>query len=144
MTRSFREIAGYVLASGCAFVLDVAALMTLVQFAGMHYLLAATLSFAGGTVVTYLLVTRFVFGHRRLADRRAEFALFATIGAIGLFVNAAVMYLAVEYLSATHLLAKIIAAGVTVCSNYLMRRRVLFTPIIPLRTHTCVGIEEIS
>ena len=128
MPRIHRELIGYTLASACALVADVGLLATLVQLAGMHYLLAASISFCVGTLVSYLLCTRFVFAYRRVQVRELEFAMFLAIGAIGLAVNASAMFVSVQFLGLHYLLAKLSAAGVTFFTNYIARRLLLFTP----------------
>lgn len=53
-----KEFCRYLLVGGTAFVADFATLALLTDLAGMHYLLSATVGFAVGTVVNYLLSTR--------------------------------------------------------------------------------------
>jgi putative flippase GtrA len=123
-----REIGGYAVVSGVAFACDVVLLTTLVRLAGWHYLLAATAGFCVGSVVAYALSVRFVFRFRRLRSPHAEFVSFATIGAIGLLINAGVMAAGVELLGIHYLLAKVSASGITFGANYIARRLLLFTP----------------
>jgi putative flippase GtrA len=121
------EALGYAAASGCALLCDVTLLWLFVHFLGWNALAAATLSFLAGTVVAYALSVRLVFQHRRLQDRRAEFASFAAIGTAGLAVNAAVIFVAVKYWGLYYLAAKGIAAGFTLVCNFITRRQLLFT-----------------
>jgi putative flippase GtrA len=122
------ELLGYTAASGAALAADVLLLMLLVEQHGVHYLLAATTSFLAGSVVSYLLCTRFVFSHRRISRAPAEFAAFAFIGAAGLAINVGVIYTAVEVLGFHYLLARLGAAGFSFLANFAARRLLLFTP----------------
>jgi len=115
------------LGSAAAFAVDFALLWTLVEAAGMHYLLAATLSFLAGTVVVYFVSVRHAFRYRRVADRRLEFGWFAAIGAAGVLLNLTLMYVLVEWLTLHYLAAKVGAAGVSFVANYGARRWFLFT-----------------
>lgn len=111
-----------------AFAIDVALLAALVEFFGVHYLLAATVSFIAGTVVVYLVSIRYAFAYRRLGHSQLEFTVFAALGVLGVFVNFIVMYAGVQVLHLHYLLAKVLAAGITFFTNYGSRRLLLFTP----------------
>lgn len=126
MNLLFREALGYAAASACALAVDVAILWTLVHFFAWGYLAAATVSFLAGACVAYGLSVTLVFKRRRLRDRRAEFAGFVMIGAVGVAINAGVIYFAVRYLGLHYLIAKGIAAGFTFTCNFLARRQILF------------------
>jgi putative flippase GtrA len=126
MKTLLREATGYAAASGCALLVDMSILWSLVHFERLNYELAATLSFLAGSVVAYHLSTRIAFRQRRLRDRRAEFASFVAIGAAGLVVNAAVMFLAVSGLALPLMAAKCVAAGFTFTCNFFCRRQILF------------------
>lgn len=120
-----REFGGYFLASLLALAIDFAVLILLARVA--HYLVAATAGFCTGVAVIYLLSTRLVFAHRRLAHREgAEAVLFTLIGVAGLLVNNTVIYVMVELVAAPLPLAKLAAAGSTFVFNYLLRKRLLF------------------
>lgn len=123
-----REVSTYAAASLIAFSCDFGLLALLVQVVGWHYLVAAILSFTAGAIVAYIISVRYVFRFRRLDDWRAEFAGFATIGAVGLLINVALLTAGVELLGMHVLVAKIGAAGVTFFINYIARRLLLFTP----------------
>jgi len=122
----FREALGYATASGCALIVDMVILWMLVHDLSWNYLVAATTSFLAGAVVAYALSVKLAFKHHRLQDRRAELASFVAIGAVGLIVNAAVMFVLVRYLGLHYLIAKCVAAGFTFMCNFTARRQILF------------------
>jgi putative flippase GtrA len=126
MTRLLRELYGYGAASIAALAVDVSILWILVQFAGLDYVLAATVSFISGVVVAYWLSIKLVFRQHRLSDRRFEFICFTAIGTGGLVINAIVISLAVRLLGVHYLLAKCTAAGFTFTFNFVARRQLLF------------------
>jgi putative flippase GtrA len=121
-----RELLGYGAASVCALIVDVAVLWALVHFLSWGYLAAATTSFLVGAVVAYQLSTAIAFKEHRLTSRKTEFASFVAIGGIGLAVNAAVIFIGVNYLGLHYLIAKCVAAGFTFVCNFIMRRQILF------------------
>ena len=126
--KGLRELLVYGAGAAAAFAVDIALLAALVEFLGVHYLLAATLSFTAGTVVVYFVSVRYAFEHRRLNKGHFEFTIFAALGGIGILVNLLVMYAGVQALHVHYLFAKILAAGVTFFTNYGSRRLLLFTP----------------
>lgn len=132
MRPLLREGLGYALVSACALLTDVALLALLVRYGGWNYLAAATTSFLAGACIAYVLSVRFVFTQHRLRNRRVEFAGFVALGAVGLGVNSAVIYVAVEWLGLHYLLAKGVAAGFSFCCNFLARRQLLFVQTPPL------------
>jgi putative flippase GtrA len=126
MRLLIREALGYMLASAIALGADMGLLTVLVHFFHWGTLTAATTSFLAGACVAYALSVRFVFRLHRLRNRRAEFAAFVAIGLVGVVVNAAVIYSAVNFLGLHYLIAKCIAAGFTFSCNFLLRRQILF------------------
>jgi putative flippase GtrA len=126
-----REAALYTAVSACALCVDFAILFMLVHYFSWWYLAAATVSFSFGVLVAYMLSITVVFKERRVMDRRLEFAAFASIGAVGIGINATVMWLLVRYLGLYYLIAKCGAAGVTFMWNFLSRRQLLFVARTP-------------
>ena len=127
MKAILREAAGYLAASSCALLVDLSILWWLVHIAHLGYEIAAAISFLSGAVVAYQLSVRIAFRHRRLRDRHAEFASFIAIGAAGLAVNAAVIFVAIAGLGLELMPAKCVAAVFTFTGNFLLRRQLLFT-----------------
>jgi putative flippase GtrA len=121
-----KDAFGYAAASGCALIVDMATLGVLVHYFSWWYLAAATASFVAGLFVAYILSVTLVFKQRRLQDRRAEFAGFAAIGAVGLIINAVVIFIAVKYWGLNYIVAKCVAAAFTFICNFISRRQFLF------------------
>lgn len=117
----------YLLASAVAFATDFAAYVGLIRLAGWHYLLAAPAGFALGLLVVYVLSVRWVFHVRRVQNARVEFALFAAIGLLGMAINEAVIYAAVEHARLSFELAKVASAAVVFSINFALRKALLFT-----------------
>lgn len=120
------EFARYFLASLAALAVDMAVLLVLATVT--HYLVAASLGFVVGAVVSYLLATRWVFRRRRFLRReKAELGLYVLVGMLGLGLNDLVIMLAVGYAGIPLAAAKLLAAGATFLFNFVLRKLALFS-----------------
>lgn len=104
-----------------ALVVDVGLLYILVEYVGLHHVLAATVSFTGGLVVNYCLARLYVFKKSRLPFRQ-EFVLYAVIGVIGLGLNDIIIYLLVG-IQVWYMYAKAVSVAVVFFFNFFGRRR---------------------
>jgi len=125
------ELGIYAAASAAALAVDIGVLTALVSGAGWQYLPAAILSFIVGGVFLYGVCVVFVFQFRRIDNPALELPCFIGLGLAGLVVNTGVMFVIVEGVHAHYLIAKAGAAACTFTTNFLLRRRVLFTPSRP-------------
>lgn len=129
--KAHRGLAGeglrYLAASALALSIDFGAYAGLIRLADVDYLVAAPVGFALGLATIYALSIRWVFRQRRLADRRAEFVLFAAIGLAGMALNQFVVYAVVQAMPGSYEFAKIVSAGAVFCFNFSSRKLLLFT-----------------
>lgn len=132
MNILLREAGLYTAVSACALCVDFAVLFILVRYFSWWYFAAAAVSFCFGVLVAYFLSVAMVFKHRHLKNRHLEFGAFASIGAVGIGINAAVMWLLVKYLGVYYLSAKCGAAAITFLWNFISRRHLLFVSRTPL------------
>jgi putative flippase GtrA len=117
----------YFAASAIALALDFTVYVGLIRLADVAYLVAAPIGFTLGLAAVYALSVRWVFRHRRLADARVEFLVFASIGLAGIALNQLAIYAGVEQLSLSYEMAKIASAAVVFCFNFGLRKLLLFT-----------------
>lgn len=117
----------YFAAAALALAVDFGFYSGLIRLAGVDYLVAAPIGFGLGLAVVYVLSVRWVFVHRRLAQARTEFALFALIGFAGMALNQLVVYIGVERLALSYEAAKFVSAGMVFAFNFVTRKLLLFT-----------------
>ena len=122
-----REWLRYVAAGIVALGVDFGTYVALIRLADVNYLVAAPAGFALGLCTIYLFSVRWIFTHRRIANARVEFGLFALIGLGGMALNQLVIWASVEWLALSYELAKIVSAGVVFCFNFGARKMFLFT-----------------
>lgn len=116
-----RDMVKYGLVSAFALAVDAGLLYVLVEYYGVHYLLAATIAFCFGLAVNYALGKIFVFKHSKMPPSQ-EFVLYASVGAIGLGLNDLIIYVLV-WLNLWYLYAKAVSVAVVFFFNFFGRRR---------------------
>ena len=120
------QVLRYLLVGGLAFLVDYATLLSLVDLAGWHYGVATAVGFAAGLLTNYLLSIKWVFNSRTLGSRRAEFIVFALIGALGLLLTELMMWTGVDLLSIDYRVAKLFAVATVLFWNFTARKLLLF------------------
>ena len=121
-----RGFARYFVVGGVAACVDVGLFMLFAKVLGLPYLRVAVGTFILATLVNYLLSVRFVFLSGRRFTKRWEIALVYAVSAIGLVLNAAILWLGVELVHLGLLPAKLAATGTVFFWNYLARRLFVF------------------
>jgi putative flippase GtrA len=117
----------YTLVGGLAFVVDFGALYVLYRWLGVHYLIAAALAFLLGLATNYTISILWVFDQRTVKDPRMEFLFFGLLGAIGLGLTEATLYLLSGLCGAPVMLSKVVATGLTFFWNFVSRKLLLFS-----------------
>lgn len=122
-----REWLRYVAAGLVALAVDFGTYVGLIHLGDVNYLIAAPAGFALGLATIYAFSTRWIFAHRRVADRRVEFGIFTLIGLGGMALNQLVIYVGVDWAGLSPELAKIVSAALVFCFNFGARKMLLFT-----------------
>ncbi|MFT4520360.1 MAG: putative flippase GtrA [Halioglobus sp.] len=122
------EIVKYGVCGGLAFAVDFTVLYSCTEFLGFHYLISNILGYGSGLMVAYLLNTRWVFSYRRFKRTSQEFLIFNGIVLLGLGISEAIMALLVGGWGIHYLASKVVAAFFVMIFNYMVKKRVLFTP----------------
>jgi len=123
MPRSrFYEIARFILVGGACFVLDYGLLYILTEYGGLHYLLSAGVSFTISVFVNYWLCLVCVFRGANTQTHRAKILFFGSSIA-GLGLNQLLMWMLVDLFGIYYMIAKLIAAGIVMVWNYVLKRR---------------------
>ena len=116
----------YFFVGGFAFVVDFGLLYILTEYAGLHYLLSATLSFISGLLVNYVISCIWVFSNSKFKNRLVEFLFFAAIGVVGLLLNDALIWLFTDCIGTHYMFSKIVAAAIVYLWNFFARKYLVF------------------
>ena len=121
-----RGIARYFLVGGAAAIVDIGLFVVLAQWMGLPYQAVGAATFTLATLVNYVLSVRFVFVSGQRYGKRSEIALVYLVSAVGLALNAAILWACVEVASVGLFTAKVAATGCVFFWNYFARRRFVF------------------
>jgi putative flippase GtrA len=111
---------------GIAAAVDVGLFMLFARVLGLPYLRVAAGTFVLATLVNYLLSVRFVFVSGQRFRRRWEIALVYLVSAVGLGINAGILWAAIELAGWGLLAGKLTATGTVFFWNYFARRYFVF------------------
>jgi putative flippase GtrA len=101
-------------------------MLSLTEIAGLHYIISATIGFCFGLAANYIISVRWVFEDRYISSKTAEFMIFSLIGAAGLMINDAAIYVGQAVMNIDYKISKLFATGLTLLFNFILRRTLLF------------------
>lgn len=109
-----------------ALVVDFGSLVLMTEYAKLHYLVSASLSFLAGLVTNYALSRLWVFNSTRLSDARLAFLVFALIGVVGLGITDVTMWLLTGLAGLHYVASKAIATVISFFWNFGARKKLVF------------------
>ena len=125
--NSFVQLFRYCFVGGCSFIADAALLKFFEEVFHVPYLYAAVIGFIAGVAVNFLLTKLFVFrGTKASTGRTFEVAIFFLIAVTGLGWTELLMWIGVEHMGFSTLLAKAVAAVIVLFWNYGMKKLLLY------------------
>ena len=136
--NGFIEFFRSLFVGGAAFVADFVTLALLKELAGMGTILSATLGFAVGVTVNYLMSVFWAFRVSNVKNAVARFVIFLAIAAVGLLINNLIIavfdgYFARKQIFGTlldparyYMAGKVIATVVVFFWNFFSRKLLLF------------------
>jgi len=116
------EMLRFILVGGACFLLDYGLLYVLTAHMGVYYLVSAAISFTVSVFLNYWLCLVCVFRGANAQSRRAKMLFFGSSIA-GLGLNQLLMWALVDLAHIHYMIAKLIAAGVVMLWNYVLKRR---------------------
>lgn len=122
MKRLINQILKFGVVGGTAFLIDYGLLFVLTEFAGIHYLISGTISFAASVIYNYILSIVWVFDPVGERSRTKDMAVFLILSVIGLGINQAIMWILVEQAGVYYMLSKIVATVIVMVYNFITRK----------------------
>lgn len=120
--RLCKQIIGFGIVGLLAFFIDYALFAFLYKILGIHYLIAAVISFCVSLSFNYAASMRYVFKHKSDMTRRREIVLFFVGAVIGLGINEIMLYVGDVVFRIDPLITKILATVVVAVWNFVTRK----------------------
>ncbi|MBT4162526.1 MAG: GtrA family protein [Gammaproteobacteria bacterium] len=122
------EFFRYGISGVIAFIFDFTVLVTGTEILGLHYLVSNIGGYAVGLLVSYTINVRWVFVHRRYAEKQThEFVYFTSIVIVGLAISEFVLYAATETVGLHYTLSKVVATVFIFLFNFVVKKWLLFS-----------------
>ena len=121
MKKLIAQIIKFGLVGFLCFFIDYGIMVFLTEVAGVYYLLSSGISFTVSVIVNYILSLTYVFETEK-GNRVKEFVIFVVLSVIGLGVNEAAMWIAVDGLGIHYMISKIGATAVVMVFNFVTRK----------------------
>lgn len=121
-TNLMQQIIRFSVVGGSAFVIDYGIMIFLTEVFGVNYLISSGISFTISVIFNYILSVKWVFNVTDERSQTQDFAVFIVLSVIGLGINQAIMWLAVDILGIFYMLSKIGATGVVMVYNFVTRK----------------------
>jgi putative flippase GtrA len=112
--------------STIGFAVDFGILVFLVEAAGIHYIVSATIGFAVGTTITYLFSILWIFPRRNFSRKSAEYMVFIGVGVVGIILNDILLWFYTDILSIYYMVSRVLGGVMVFFWNFLARKRLLF------------------
>lgn len=122
MKRLINQILKFGVVGGTAFLIDYGLLFLLTEFAGIHYLISGTISFAASVIYNYILSVVWVFDPVGERSKAKDMAVFLILSVIGLGINQVIMWILVELFGVYYMLSKIAATAIVMVYNFITRK----------------------
>lgn len=117
-----KQFAKFGIVGVIAFIIDYGTMLLLTEVFGIDYLISTTAGFIVALVFNYFASMRFVFERREGMSRKKEFAIFAVLSIIGLVLNDALMFVAVDLAGVDYRISKIVVTAIVSVYNFITRK----------------------
>lgn len=121
-----REFLKYLVVGGLAFLVDFSLLIGLVEVFKLNLFFGASLAFAAGILVNFVLSRSWVFKNKANQPFWLEFTLFTAIGLIGLVLNNVSLWVLTTLLGVFYILSKLISVALVLICNFGLRKWILY------------------
>lgn len=122
MKKLIEQIIKFGFVGFLCFFIDYGIMVLLTEVVGIDYLVSSGISFTVSVIVNYILSITFVFETDKNKNKFKEFVVFVFLSVIGLGINEACMWFAVELLGIHYMISKIGATAVVMVYNFISRK----------------------
>ncbi|TSC87216.1 MAG: GtrA family protein [Parcubacteria group bacterium Gr01-1014_8] len=125
---SHGRIVRFLVSGGTGATTNFLTLFILTEYAGVWYLLSASIALAVGFTMSFILQKFWTFENSSLARVHIQVPLHVTLGLTNLVLNTIALYILVEWFGLWYMLGQLIAGVFLACLNYYTYRTHIFKP----------------
>ena len=122
MKKLMEQIIKFGFVGFLCFFIDYGVMVFLTEVFRIDYPVSSGISFTVSVIVNYILSITFVFETDKDKNKLKEFVVFVFLSVIGLGINEACMWLAVEAAGIYYMISKIGATAVVMVYNFVTRK----------------------
>lgn len=121
-----QQILRFLITGGIAFTVNISVLYFVTSILHIYYLISVVFAFVASFSVSFLMQKFWTFKDHSREEWHVQFSLYLTLQLVNLALNAALMYMLVEYLHLWYILAQIlISLGLAIIS-FIINRGYIF------------------
>jgi len=125
--QRFHALFKYLVSGGTAACVNIGTLYLFTEYAHVHYLQSAALSFSMAFLVSFLLQKFWTFQDNRRDVIRRQMTWYLGLSLTDLFVNTILIYSLVEYLRLWYVASAVMSGALLAISNFFVYKHVIFT-----------------
>lgn len=121
-----KSAAKYIFSGGMATITNLLILYVLVEFLGVHYLIASTAAFVVSIAVSFTMQKFWTFEDSSKDNIHAQFAFYLAVVLFNLALNTFLVYASVEWLHIWYFMAQFIAGAIIALISFFAYRNMVF------------------
>lgn len=124
--KHFHSLFKYAASGGSSACVNLGTLYLLTEYAHVHYLLSAVVSFIIAFFISFLLQKFWTFQDMRKEVVHWQMVLFLGLSLANLLVNTLLIYSLVEYMHLWYVAAAVVSGALLAVSNFFVYKHVIF------------------
>jgi putative flippase GtrA len=125
--KRFYLLSKYVVSGGSSACINIGTLYLLTEYAHIHYLQSAVISFIIAFFISFLLQKFWTFQDMRKEIVHRQMMWYLGLSLTNLLINTLLIYSLVEYLHLWYLAAAVVSGALLAISNFFIYKHVIFT-----------------
>ena len=123
----FHHLFRYIVSGGSSAAANIGTLYLLTEFAHIHYLLSAVISFILAFFISFILQKFWTFKDMQNETIHLQMIWFLGLSLVNLLVNTLLIYSFVEYAHLWYVAAAVVSGALLAVSNFFVYKHVIFT-----------------
>lgn len=130
LAEKHRQIIKFVIAGGFAFAVNIVSLYALTEFFQIYYIISTVGAFLISFSVSFTLQKFWTFQDASKDNLHIQLPLYLTMQVTNVSLNAALMYIFVEYLHIWYIFSQVIISLALAVVVFFLNKRYIFKPAI--------------